>query len=73
VPRTHALALDAAREALLGRTAPPDAVVLGVTTGGITTTETLLAAGDADPRTTPARRRHRRGDRGRELAAPAPP
>jgi 3-oxoacyl-(acyl-carrier-protein) synthase len=49
LPRTHALALDAAREAMHGRGNPPDAVVLGVTTGGITTTEALLAEGDTDP------------------------
>jgi len=48
-PRTHVLALEAAREALRGATRPPDAVVLGVTTGGISTTERLLAAGEQAP------------------------
>ena len=35
VPRTHSLALIAAREAMAGIIAPPDAIVLGVTTGGM--------------------------------------
>ncbi|MCP4694082.1 MAG: 3-oxoacyl-ACP synthase, partial [Desulfobacterales bacterium] len=41
-PRAHALALAAAGEALAGCEAPPDAVVLGVTTGGMLRTEELL-------------------------------
>ncbi|MBI5487879.1 MAG: beta-ketoacyl synthase chain length factor [Deltaproteobacteria bacterium] len=49
LPRTHALAREAAREALRGRATPPDAVVLGVTTGGIGTTERLFAAGEREP------------------------
>ncbi len=49
IPRTHALALAAAREAMGDRPRPPDAVVLGGTTGGIPETETLLLAGERDP------------------------
>jgi 3-oxoacyl-[acyl-carrier-protein] synthase-1/3-oxoacyl-[acyl-carrier-protein] synthase II len=41
-PRTHALAVCAARQAMEGRSRPPDAVVVGTTTGGILTTEPLL-------------------------------
>jgi len=47
-PRTHRLALLAAREAL-GEGPPPDAIVLGTTTGGIFATETALQAGSASP------------------------
>ncbi len=46
LPRTHGLALEAATQALAGETDPPDALVLGTTTGGILTTEELLAQGD---------------------------
>ncbi len=42
LPRTHRLALHAARQAADGCTSPPDAIVLGTTTGGILTTEQLL-------------------------------
>ena len=42
VPRTHVLALAATREALSDAREPPDAVVLGVTTGGMPKTEGLL-------------------------------
>ncbi len=49
IPRTHQLALCAAREAVKHAAAPPDATVLGVTTGGMLTTETLLKQGVADP------------------------
>ncbi len=42
LPRTHSLALEAARMALNGFGQPPDAVILGSTTGGILTTEELL-------------------------------
>ncbi len=41
-PRTHRLALDAARQAMAGFDQPPDAIVIGTTTGGILTTEQLL-------------------------------
>lgn len=40
--RTHHLALVAARQAMAGVNAPPDAIILGTTTGGILTTEGLL-------------------------------
>jgi 3-oxoacyl-(acyl-carrier-protein) synthase len=42
MPRTHQLALMAAEEALTGCSESPDAVVLGVTTGGMLETETAL-------------------------------
>jgi 3-oxoacyl-(acyl-carrier-protein) synthase len=42
VPRTHQLALIAARQAMDGSDLPPDAIILGTTTGGILTTEQLL-------------------------------
>ncbi len=47
-PRTHRLALRAAREAV-GDAPAPDAIVLGTTTGGIATTEAALEAGNPDP------------------------
>lgn len=42
LPRTHRLALIAANQAMVGCDQPPDAIVLGTTTGGILTTEQLL-------------------------------
>lgn len=42
LPRTHQMALDAAGQAMDGHTHPPDAIILGTTTGGILTTEQLL-------------------------------
>lgn len=42
VPRTHLLASIAARQAMDGCSCPPDAIILGTTTGGILTTEQLL-------------------------------
>jgi 3-oxoacyl-[acyl-carrier-protein] synthase-1/3-oxoacyl-[acyl-carrier-protein] synthase II len=48
-PRTHNLALIAAREAMAGAAGPPDAIVVGVTTGGMTASEPLLKSGAADP------------------------
>jgi 3-oxoacyl-(acyl-carrier-protein) synthase len=42
LPRTHQLARKAALMALQDCTEPPDAVILGCTTGGILTTEELL-------------------------------
>jgi 3-oxoacyl-(acyl-carrier-protein) synthase len=48
VPRTHALALHAAREAI-GTGPLPDAIVLGTTTGGIDATEEGLEHGSTDP------------------------
>jgi 3-oxoacyl-(acyl-carrier-protein) synthase len=47
-PRTHLLAREAARQAMQGCPEPPEAVVLGCTTGGILTTEHLLRQGDTD-------------------------
>ncbi len=47
IPRTHALALAAALEAVAGGP-PPDAVVLGGTTGGMGLTEVLLKEGVSD-------------------------
>ncbi len=49
IPRTHALALNAARQAMEGSAQPPDAVVVGTTTGGILTTEQLLRNKNSDP------------------------
>jgi 3-oxoacyl-(acyl-carrier-protein) synthase len=49
VPRTHQLARLAAEQAMAGREEAPDAVVLGVTTGGMFTTETLLKNKSYDP------------------------
>jgi 3-oxoacyl-(acyl-carrier-protein) synthase len=48
LPRTHRMALRAAREAV-GDGPPPDAIVVGTTTGGILTTEAALQAGTTDP------------------------
>jgi 3-oxoacyl-(acyl-carrier-protein) synthase len=48
VPRTHQLALLAAREAV-GNGPAPDALVLGTTTGGILRTETGLKLGSTSP------------------------
>ena len=42
LPRTHRLARLAADEAMAGRHRPPDAVVIGTTTGGMEITEDLL-------------------------------
>lgn len=41
-PRTHRLAYIAAGQAMAGCSHPPDAVIIGTTTGGIATTEQLL-------------------------------
>ena len=49
VPRTHVLALLAAQEAVAGAHEPPDAIVLGVASGGMPTTETLLKEKILDP------------------------
>ena len=48
LPRTHCLACSAARQAMAGEDLPPDAVVVGTTTGGILTTEQLLREGNRD-------------------------
>ena len=49
VPRTHQLARLAADQAMAGRDEAPDAVVLGITTGGMLTTEALLKQKTYDP------------------------
>jgi 3-oxoacyl-(acyl-carrier-protein) synthase len=49
VPRTHGLALAAAREALSGRDIIPDAIIIGTTTGGMALTEELLRKGEKQP------------------------
>ncbi len=49
LPRTHRLALSAARQALEGRREPPGAIVIGTTTGGMLTSEPLLRRGETDP------------------------
>jgi len=51
LPRTHQLALTAAKEAMAHANQIPDAVVLGVTTGGMLTTEEGLKRGDVNPGT----------------------
>lgn len=48
LPRTHRLAAIAAAQAMAGADGPPDAVILGVTTGGILTTEQLLRDQEGD-------------------------
>ncbi len=50
LPRTHILAGMAAAEALRGAKQRPDAVVMGVITGGMPVTEALLKEGVRDPR-----------------------
>ena len=49
IPRTHALAYTAAEEAMTNGGDPPDAVVIGITTGGMPVTEELLKQGVVDP------------------------
>lgn len=48
LPRTHLLAHIAARQAMEGCSHPPDAIILGTTTGGILTTEELLKSNKQD-------------------------
>ncbi len=48
LPRTHRLALAAARQAMQGRKNPPDAVIVGTTTGGMLESEELLRIGVLD-------------------------
>ncbi len=48
LPRTHQLAREASSLAMAGETEPPDAIILGCTTGGILTTEQLLRDKVAD-------------------------
>jgi len=49
IPRTHQLALSATQEAMADAQAPPDAVIVGVTTGGMLTTEMHLKNSVSDP------------------------
>jgi 3-oxoacyl-(acyl-carrier-protein) synthase len=49
LPRTHWLARQAAAQAMAGASGPPDAIVLGITTGGMAHTEDLLKKKIADP------------------------
>lgn len=49
LPRTHQLACLAADQAMSGSSEAPDAIVLGVTTGGMLTTEDLLAQNSRTP------------------------
>ncbi|MDM8557081.1 beta-ketoacyl-[acyl-carrier-protein] synthase family protein [Desulfococcaceae bacterium HSG7] len=65
IPRTHSLALISAREALADTQSVPDAVVIGVTTGGMLKTETLLKNERRDP---PAFRYHSAGTVGNYVA-----
>ena len=48
-PRTHRLALLAAEQAMANVSAAPDAVVMGVTTGGLSSSEKLLKDQISDP------------------------
>ncbi|MCK5070748.1 MAG: beta-ketoacyl-[acyl-carrier-protein] synthase family protein [Desulfocapsa sp.] len=48
LPRTHQLTLLAAKQAMQGYSQAPDAVIVGTTTGGILTTEELLADNISD-------------------------
>lgn len=48
LPRTHRLALAAAGQAMQGRKNPPDAVIVGTTTGGMLESEELLRIGVRD-------------------------
>ena len=50
LPRSHRLALAAANEALAGAPSPPDAIIIGSTTGGMLRTEELLKEKNSDPR-----------------------
>lgn len=49
ISRTHALALAAAEEAMKNGGGSPEAVVIGITTGGMPVTEELLKQGVIDP------------------------
>lgn len=49
--RTHQLARHVADQAMAGSLSPPDAVVFGVTTGGMDTTENNLKSNNHDPMT----------------------
>ena len=47
-PRTHQLAREATRMVMADCPEPPDALILGCTTGGILTTEQLLRQHETD-------------------------
>jgi 3-oxoacyl-(acyl-carrier-protein) synthase len=49
LPRTHTLAINAAKQAMDKNASVPDAVIIGTTTGGILRTEELLAGGEQNP------------------------
>ena len=53
LPRTHQLALAAAGEALAGAGQAPEMVIVGVTTGGMLSTENYLKEGHRTPRYSP--------------------
>lgn len=48
LPRTHQLAAIAAQQAMAGSRQPPDAIIIGTTTGGILKTEQLLRENELD-------------------------
>jgi len=50
IPRTHQLARRAAEQAMADAKEAPDAVVMGVTTGGMLTTENLLKINSRNPK-----------------------
>ncbi|MEJ2639959.1 MAG: beta-ketoacyl synthase N-terminal-like domain-containing protein [Desulfosarcinaceae bacterium] len=64
LPRTHWLARRAAAQAMVGAKEAPDAIVLGITTGGMALTEALLKANVDDPS---AYARHAVGSVARDL------
>jgi len=65
LPRTHRLARLAAEQAMAGCDRAPDAVVLGVTTGGMLSTETHLKKSSPDPQLF---RRHAPGSVAEDIA-----
>ena len=66
LPRTHHLACLAAEQAMANANDVPDAVVMGVTTGGMASTETLLRKKMKDPA---LYQRHATGSVAEEIAA----
>ena len=49
MPRTHLLAMMAAEDAMKSIDTPPDAIIIGTTTGGMAQTEELLKNGETNP------------------------
>ena len=49
MPRTHLLAMMAAEDAMKSINTPPDAIIIGTTTGGMAKTEELLKNGETNP------------------------